>query len=368
MKKDSRGYFREKGIYKDTPYDFRAKTKEKLRSKVQQFMDKVDSGVVDNDTTVRQWCDIWLETYKKPSVGPARFHQCELYANHLCEEMGGRKVSEIKPVHLQNILNRYDNHSRGYVGLLRSFLYQLFDKAKKNHIISQNPAESLEMPRLYQGTHRAITDSERVLLLSACQTHRVRNWVLLMLYCGLRPSEAAAIQENDIDFESNVVHVTKAFESLTGAIKKPKTASGSRDVPIPDELRTQLKLSGNPFAYIVTTETGEPLNTPSRRESAWVSFVRYINRNFGGEYYGRTLIKGIVADDLVPYCLRHTYCTDLQAAGVPINVAKELMGHSNISVTAQIYTHRSDKATADALEKINALHSGTKRGTIQKKA
>ncbi len=41
--------------------------------------------------------------------------------------------------------------------------------------------------------------------------------------------------------------------------------------------------------------------------------------------------------------LRHTFCTDCQAAGVPINVAKEWMGHSDISVTAKIYTHMVDE-------------------------
>jgi integrase len=47
--------------------------------------------------------------------------------------------------------------------------------------------------------------------------------------------------------------------------------------------------------------------------------------------------------DFEPYLLRHTFCTDCQAAGVPINVAKEWMGHSDISVTAKIYTHMVDE-------------------------
>ncbi len=42
------------------------------------------------------------------------------------------------------------------------------------------------------------------------------------------------------------------------------------------------------------------------------------------------------------YCLRHTFATDLQRAGVPLNVAKELMGHSDITVTANVYTHRDN--------------------------
>ena len=47
--------------------------------------------------------------------------------------------------------------------------------------------------------------------------------------------------------------------------------------------------------------------------------------------------------DLESYLLRHTFCTDCQVAGVPLNVAKELMGHSDISVTAKIYTHMVDE-------------------------
>ena len=60
-----------------------------------------------------------------------------------------------------------------------------------------------------------------------------------------------------------------------------------------------------------------------------------------------------VSPDLVPYCLRHTFCTDLQDAGVPINVAKVLMGHSSIKVTAQIYTHHTEKSMESAREKMN---------------
>ena len=54
-----------------------------------------------------------------------------------------------------------------------------------------------------------------------------------------------------------------------------------------------------------------------------------------------------IAEDLVLYCLRHTYCTDLQKKGVPLNIAKYLMGHSDISVTASIYTHTG---TDEAIE------------------
>jgi integrase len=72
-----------------------------------------------------------------------------------------------------------------------------------------------------------------------------------------------------------------------------------------------------------------------------------------------------VADDLVPYCLRHTYCTDLQAAGIPINVARELMGHSDISVTAKIYTHSSEESIKDAADALERLNERRKNNIVE---
>ena len=75
----------------------------------------------------------------------------------------------------------------------------------------------------------------------------------------------------------------------------------------------------------------------------------------GAKVYRNQIIESVVAEDLVPYCLRHTYCTDLEIAGVPLNVAKLLMGHSDVSVTANIYTHKSDEAILEAARKIEIL-------------
>ena len=63
----------------------------------------------------------------------------------------------------------------------------------------------------------------------------------------------------------------------------------------------------------------------------------------GATVYRNQIIKSTLAPDFEPYLLRHTFCTDCQAAGVPLNVAKELMGHSDISVTSKIYTHMVDE-------------------------
>lgn len=83
----------------------------------------------------------------------------------------------------------------------------------------------------------------------------------------------------------------------------------------------------------------------------------------GATVYRNQIIRSVVADDLTPYCLRHTFCTDLQKAGVPINVAKELMGHADISTTANIYTHKDMEVLHNGISLLDG--SGGKDGGKQ---
>ena len=74
----------------------------------------------------------------------------------------------------------------------------------------------------------------------------------------------------------------------------------------------------------------------------------------GCKVYRNALVPPMpLAEDFVPYDLRHTYCTDLARAGVDIRTAQKLMGHANISVTADIYTHVDTQDIVGAADQID---------------
>ena len=75
----------------------------------------------------------------------------------------------------------------------------------------------------------------------------------------------------------------------------------------------------------------------------------------GGQLFRNAVVDDRIAKDFTMYCLRHTYCTDLEKAGVPITVASRLMGHSKLELTAKIYTHHNAESIEKAREKINSL-------------
>ena len=70
-----------------------------------------------------------------------------------------------------------------------------------------------------------------------------------------------------------------------------------------------------------------------------------MNISMGCTVYRNQLIPPLpLADDFVPYMLRHTYCTDLKKHGVDLRLAKQLMGHADIKMTADIYDHADDES------------------------
>ena len=99
-----------------------------------------------------------------------------------------------------------------------------------------------------------------------------------------------------------------------------------------------------PEGYFIKSLRGIAPTKESHRAKLWNHFKKELKKYID------------IADDLVPYCFRHTYCTDLQDAGVPINLAREFMGHSSITLTSRIYTHHSEKSFNNAKECINMHH------------
>ena len=107
-------------------------------------------------------------------------------------------------------------------------------------------------------------------------------------------------------------------------------------------LEHKLKGQNDEYVFVKFKDHSKQLDTNAFYH-AWHNFCRQMDIENGAKVYRNQIVESVLAPDLEPYLLRHTFCTDCQAAGVPLNVAKELMGHSDISVTAKIYTHMVDE-------------------------
>ena len=358
--------YRSTFYYEGKRYEATGKTQKEADQKAAVKLDKLKRGEISisGNMTVKRWAGEWLETYKRPILAQKQYNDyISTINNTLIPSIGSLRLTSVKDVHLQRIINSKSGYSLDRLNKLKTRINSMFRQAYISKLIPNNPAEFLTIPKAENGTHRSITDFEREHFLLAASNHYAGLMFKIMLYCGLRTGEVAALDWKDIDFEKQRIHVSKAMESGTDTIKAPKTPAGIRDIPIPNELIDELLLlKGNPFDPIFTHPNSNNRYSSMARSRAWASLKESIDISMGAKY---DMIEGangrkrkmktlsVVADDFVPYCLRHTYCTDLQNKGVPINIAKYLMGHSNISVTASIYTHISDTAIDNAALLIN---------------
>lgn len=313
--------------YEGRRYDVMASTESELNRKI---VDKKRTLKRQSSYIPRfaEWFDTFLETYKNDVADRTYKSYINRAEKHYLPVFGKKKITDIRHSDCQKFFNHLKGYSGNTIHKLYHDLHQIFDKAIVNEYITTNPVHGVILPKGGKETHRSITPEERCAVHTASKTHYAGLYMLLMLYCGIRPHEASYIQGKDV--EGNRLH-----------IRGTKTVEADRYVPIPDVLIDRLK-GFDDEEYIIKSSTGISPVKPHHRNKMWRDFKSELEKYMD------------VPDDLVPYCLRHTYCTDLQDAGVPITVAKHFMGHSTITLTANIYSHQSEDSFTAASGMINS--------------
>lgn len=257
--------------------------------------------------------------------------------------IGSRPIKTITPEMCQYVLNEQKGRSRSYIDKVAGDLKFLFRHAVGNGLIQKDPTSLLVKPRGTYSPRRALSPEERKTAESVIASDPRYLLFGLMLYCGCRPSEAAECKGSDISLMDDVFLLH---------IRGTKTALSDRFVPVPDILFQQIKNTPK-TAYIARNRNGKPY-TEKTRPNLWKSFWRECNRKAGCKTYRNQLLPPYpFPEDLTAYCLRHEYCTNLARLGVDIRTAQKLMGHSTITMTADIYTHVENdalKAAAKLLE------------------
>lgn len=333
--------------YEGRRYDITARNDEELAVKIAMRKRDLKEGkeTISNSMTARSWFKTFMKTYKEGSISPETYDDYwSRWNSRIDPYIGSMKIKDVRQIHCQNVVNQMDGCSKTYIKKVANTLHQMFERAKSNKLILENPAIDLELPEAEDGTHRAITDFERDITIKVAEYHRGGLWVLTLLYCGLRPSEAARLDGRHLDFECRRIIVEGAVKKKGNRLGKAKTESGNRIIPMPSVLEQKYKdLKRGPFEPVFQNEKGRLSKTNMR--ILWNNFKREMNIIAGCEVYRNQVLPPYrIAADLVPYCYRHTFCTDLEAAGVSINEASRLMGHKDIKITSRIYTHYSQES------------------------
>lgn len=344
-----------------------------------EYKTRLASGFsLDVNMTVSQWIDIFLRTYRS-RVNEAYLKSDERPYRRLEAVLGRMRLLDVRESHLQDALNDVSGMSFSTVDKYRQAIQRLFERARKNKLIADNPAADLIMPPFVKGSHRALERWEIELILDNWNTKASHAglWMMLMLLCGLRRGEMMALTWDAVDLVNRTLEVRRVAVIRKNRVKieeRAKTDAGLRTLPlckvlcdalltVPEEKR---------IGYVCLSAKGLPL-TESAYERGAETFCRVLERILNGEpptQRGRRTdverkktekekdlpLKERKVFSFTAHDLRHTYATALYDAGVPVKAAQYFLGHADIRITLELYTHLSkERESASRLQMVKYL-------------
>ncbi len=319
---------------------------------------------------LKEFAERWLKS-AKPNVTYKTKQGDRGLMNKLIKRFGNKRIDEIKPLELKEFYsNVFSNCSDSYIKAASRLYKNLFDAAVENGYCRTNPARmrSAKPHKGYENSHRAITQEERNWILSNCKNHILYPAVMAMLYAGIRPPEAKALNiDNAFDKKNMILSLTEFahikdnnhYEVTTTG----KTKNSCRKIPVFPPLYEAIK---DKHGLLVPTKNGKVITVCSWR-CAWMSYVNAMETAINGcqkRWYGKTKEHKAILDaggtlppwkefKVVPYDLRHSFCTMCRDNGVEINTCVAWMGHKDATMILKIYDEVSADRSAHEAEKLS---------------
>jgi integrase len=233
------------------------------------------------------------------------------------------------------------------VGHVRSVLRTALAHAMRAGLLERNVAALAEAPRIRQRERRWLSAAEARRLLDATADDRLHALYVLALTTGMRQGELLALSWDDIDEGTVTVRASLARIDGEWVRLTPKTDRGQRTI-------------------VLTAEASAALADHRRRMAAertpdWRYHGLVFTTARGEPIHGSNLIpplRAYLASEGLPaitwHDLRHSAASVMLAAGVPLRVIADILGHSTIRITADLYAHVGPELQRDAAERVSA--------------
>jgi len=351
---------------------YSAKFKSKSGKRVERYFDKLqearkwlaearyedEHGNISSSTdmTVDAWFDYWIAEKAKTTRYNTVRNYTDRYKHNIQKLIGNMVISDVLPAHCQNVLNVMKNE--GYAGSTmantRVTMAAMFSDAKEHKVVKESPVtKSVKCPKKKEQDTNALSLDEEKKLLSVAKDSIHYPAFLFILQTGIRSSELRGLQWDDIDFLNRIVHIkhntTYDYANKRFVTDEPKTESGKRDIPLTQEAynllvelkqdRAERKLFSIEFADHVFINKDGSLTTNS-------SYNKCLER----------LCAKAGIERFSMHELRHTFATRAVESGMDAKTLQVILGHSDISVTMNLYVHSMDDEKRMQMQKFEQMY------------
>ena len=372
-------YQRYRKLYNGEYKEFYGRTVKEVKEKIQEFESR---NMYIKKTEVRkqtfgEYLDNWFINVRVYEVESSTYLRNEQTINYHIKDSSlyNAQMVNVDSELCQSLINKLsEKYSRSTISKVYVLLNMCFNYAFTKEHIDENPMMKVKMPKesslitkkkeakwlSSSDVEKFVQEAERVntreFRIKGKVGERVYGvnayYAILIIYTGLRIGELMALTWEDIDFKNKTLNVNKSRAKgkidgkTTLYIKDPKSESGTRIIPLSDraiyalqkikEYSTELKLNSDNNLIVANTSS----------ESNITRTVKSMLFRAGCE----TEKCGL-------HALRHTFGSLLLEKGVDLKTISYLLGHSDITVTANIYLHITREKAINSIEVLNKVNN-----------
>lgn len=357
--------YRYKNLQKKWQYVY-APTLDELRQKEEAIQKDINDGIdyAAGEVTVMAL----LERYIKLKQG-VRYNTKVGYNFVLNlvrkEDFGYRCIKDIKVSDAQLWFLKLHRDGRGYstIARVRSVVKPAFQMAYNESTIRKNPFEFRLADVVSNNSEKriAMTEDQQKTWMTFIKTDKTYgkyyDEFVVLLETGMRVSEFCGLTIGDLDFKERKIHVDRQLVRERGGkyyVEKTKTESGCRYIPMTDNVYESLKriLTKRPklqTEMMVDGYTGFLLLDKDHKPKVALHIeheVQWARKKYQKLYPDNPL------PHITPHVFRHTFCTNMANAGMDVKLLQYLMGHSDVGVTLNVYTHSNYERVAEQMFKV----------------
>ena len=350
---------------KDVKTSITGRTKKEVKQKTKEaeiaFLQNGSTRFqASNITTYKELASLWWESYKHTVKPNTQLNVRRLIDNHILPLFGSYKLDKLTTPLIQNVVNKLaDKTNKGEEGafLYYDSLHALNKRILQYGVVMQaipfNPAREVILPRNTQKAKREKVkhfdnDELKSFLkyLDTLDLSRYRYYYEITLYkfllaTGCRINEALALSWSDIDLDNAIVHITKTL-NYNQELNSPKSKSSYRDIDIDQATVSMLKQ----YKYRQVQEAWQL----GRSETVVFSdFINEYPNNRTLQTRLRTHFKRADVPNIGFHGFRHTHASLLLNSGIPYKELQHRLGHSQLSMTMDIYSHLSKENAKKAV-------------------
>ncbi len=306
--------------------------------------------------TVAQFLSEWLQS-TRPALRYRTWQRYEeLVRLHALPTVGRLSLARLEPGHLQRLYGERlsAGQSPASVQRLHAVLHRALRDAQRWGLVARNVAALVERPRASRREMMALDPEQARSLMNAAAGERLEALYVLALTTSMRQGELLALRWPDVDLDRGALQVRGSLQRLPDGltIVEPKTANSRRQVALTraavevlrrhrvEQNEERLKLGGawEDNGLVFANEVGRPIEVRNLMRRSFLP-----------------LLKGSSLPVIRFHDLRHTAATLLLGEGVHPKVVAEMLGHSRISTTLDLYSHVTPTMQRQAAEALDAV-------------